>query len=215
MPGRSISGASFRAMAGVVAIFAVTLLAIAAKPAGNHAGTIAKERYLSPLEMISSLDGRLLYVVCQDSDEVRVVDLQSGKVIGTVAVGHMPRGIASSPDGRQLYITNAWSDTVSVVDTAALRVVKTLTTGAEPSGVVADSSGATLYVANRLSGDVSVIDLKSGKKPSASSPDAEPATWHCRQTESGSIAPIFIPIPEPSARNRIRKSRSSTLHGRW
>jgi YVTN family beta-propeller protein len=164
MPGRSISGASFRAMAGVVAIFAVTLLAIAAKPAGNHAGTIAKERYLSPLEMISSLDGRLLYVVCQDSDEVRVVDLQSGKVIGTVAVGHMPRGIASSPDGRQLYITNAWSDTVSVVDTAALRVVKTLTTGAEPSGVVADSSGATLYVANRLSGDVSVIDLKSGQE---------------------------------------------------
>ena len=164
MPGRAISGASFRLMAKVVAIVAVALLAVAAKPAGRQAGTIAKERYLSPLEMVSSLDGRLLYVVCQDSDEVRVVDVQSRKVIGSVAVGHMPRGIASSPDGRQLYITNAWSDTVSVVDTAAVQVVQTLPTGAEPSGVVADRSGTTLYVANRLSGDVSVIDLKSGQE---------------------------------------------------
>src|ERR1700726_3389435 len=99
MPVRSLSGASFRAMARVVAIFAVTLLAIAAKPAANQSTTISKERYLSALEMISSLDGRLLYVVCQDSDEVRVVDVQSSKVIGRVAVGRMPRGIALSPDG--------------------------------------------------------------------------------------------------------------------
>ena len=114
--------------------------------------------------MILSLDGRLLYVVCQDSDEVRVVDVQSSKVISSVAVGRMPRGIALSPDGRRLYITNAWSDTVSVIDTAALQVVQTLRTGPEPSGVVSDSNGATLYVANRLSGDVSVIDLKSGQE---------------------------------------------------
>jgi YVTN family beta-propeller protein len=164
MQGRSISGASFRAMARVVAIFAVTLLAIAAKPAANQSTTISKERYLSPLEMISSLDGRLLYVVCQDSDEVRVVDVQSSKVISSAAVGRMPRGIALSPDGSRLYITNAWSDTVSVIDTTALQVVQTLPTGAEPSGVVADREGATLYVANRLSGDVSVIDLKSGQE---------------------------------------------------
>src|SRR6202158_1497866 len=164
MPVRAISSASFRLMAKVLAIFAVALLAIAARPAGKQSGTIAKERYLSPLEMISSLDGRLLYVVCQDSDEVRVVDVQSSKVIRSVAVGRMPRGIALSPDGSRLYITNAWSDTVSVIDAAALQVVQTLPTGSEPSGVVSDRSGATLYVANRLSGDVSVIDLKSGQE---------------------------------------------------
>lgn len=161
---RLISSTSFRRMVQVVAIFAVTLLAIAAKPAAKQSAAIPKERYLSPLEMASSHDGRLLYVVCQDSDEVRVVDVQSSKVIGSVPVGHMPRGIALSPDGRQLYITNAWSDTVSVIDTTALQILQTLLTGSEPSGVVSDSNGATLYVANRLSGDVSVIDLKSGQE---------------------------------------------------
>ncbi len=151
-------------MAKLAAIFAAALLAIAATPAPKQAASISKDRYLSPLEMVSSQDGRLLYVVCQDSDEVRVVDLQSSKVISQVPVGRMPRGIALSPNGRQLYITNAWSDTVSVIDTATLHVVQTLSTGYEPSGVVSDRGNTTLYVANRLSGDVSVIDLKSGQE---------------------------------------------------
>ncbi|MFZ0861197.1 MAG: cytochrome D1 domain-containing protein [Candidatus Sulfotelmatobacter sp.] len=164
MPARTISGTSFRLMAKITAIFAVALLAVAAKPAGKQSAALPKERYLSPLEMVSSPDGRLLYVVCQDSDEVRVVDVQSTKVISSIAVGRMPRGIAMSPDGRRLYITNAWSDTVSVIDTTALQVVQTLPTGSEPSGVVSDNNGTSLYVANRLSGDVSVIDLKSGQE---------------------------------------------------
>jgi YVTN family beta-propeller protein len=164
MAVRPISCTSFRRMIKVAAILAVALLAIAASPAAKLSTATTRERYLSPLEMVSSPDGRLLYVVCQESDEVRIVDVQSSKVIGNVQVGRMPRGIVMSPDGRQLYITNAWSDTVSVIDTATLQVVQTLTTGSEPSGVVTDRDGTALYVANRLSGDVSVIDLKSGQE---------------------------------------------------
>jgi YVTN family beta-propeller protein len=151
-------------MAQVIAILSVALLAVAARPAAKATSSIPKERYLSPLEIASSLDGRRLYVVCQDSDEVRVVDVQTNKVVGNIPVGHMPRGIALSSDGRQLYVTNAWSDTVSVIDTATLQVVQTLSTGTEPSGIVSDNGGATIYVANRLSGDISVIDLKTGQE---------------------------------------------------
>ena len=164
MPTRPISGTSIRQIVRVLAILAIALLAIAAKPAPTQSAAIPKERYLSPLEIVSSLDGHLLYVVCQDSDEVRVVDLKSSKVISRIAVGRMPRGIALSLDGRRLYITNAWSDTVSVIDTATLQVLQTLPTGSEPSSVVSDKDGTALYVANRLSGDVSVIDLKSGQE---------------------------------------------------
>ena len=158
----SIPHASFRRMVQVAAVLAVALLAIAAKPAPRQSASARKERYLSPIEMALSPDGRLLYVVCQDSDEVRVVDAQTNKVVGVVSVGRAPRGIALSPDGQQLYVTNAWSDSVSVIDTASLKVVQTLATGFEPSGIVVDRNGETLYVANRLSGDISVIDLKTG-----------------------------------------------------
>lgn len=150
--------------ARVAAVLAMALLAIVVKPGAKQSATVIRERYLSPLEMAFSADGHLLYVVCEGSDEVRVVDVPSGKVVGSVAVGHAPRGIASSPDGHWLYVTNAWSDNVSVIDAAALKVVQTLPAGFEPTGVVSDLNGTTLYVANRLSGDVSVIDLKSGQE---------------------------------------------------
>jgi YVTN family beta-propeller protein len=151
--------ASFRNLMRISGILAVCILAIAAKPAPKQSGQIPREHYLSPIEMVVSPDGRLLYVVCQDSDEVRVVDALSGVVAGAIKVGHVPRGIAQSSDGRRLYITNAWSDTVSVIDTASRQVIQTLPTGFEPSGVVVDHANAFLYVANRLSGDVSIIDL--------------------------------------------------------
>ncbi len=150
--------------AALIGVLAVTLLTMAARPASQQSAALLKQRYLSPIEMAQSADGRLLYVVCQDSGEVRVVEVKSGKIVGNVAVGHVPRGIAQSPDGRRLYVTNAWSDTVSVIDTASLKVVQTLSTGFEPSGVVLDRAGKTLYVANRLSSDISVIDLETGEE---------------------------------------------------
>ena len=159
-----ISHSNFRRMAKIAGIVTFTLLAIAARPAPQQSRTLPKERYLSPIEMAFSSDGRVLYVVCQDSDEVRLVDVESGKVQSTISVGHVPRGIALSPDGRRLYVTNSWSDSVSVVDTTTREVVQTLPTGFEPSGVVTDNPGTTLYVANRLSGDISVINLKSGQE---------------------------------------------------
>jgi YVTN family beta-propeller protein len=147
-----------------IGILAVCLLATAASPSPQQAAALPKERYLSPIEMSFSPDGRLLYVVCQDSDEVRIVEEKTGKVLTKIPVGRVPRGIAQSPDGSHLYVTNAWSDTVSVIDTARREVVQTLPTGFEPSGVVVDRPGTTSYVANRLSGDISVIDLKSGRE---------------------------------------------------
>ncbi len=122
----------------------------------------ADDAYLSPSDMALSADGRLLYVVCERSDELRMVDTATGKVTQRVRVGHVPRSLAVSPDGKWIYVTNSWNDTLSVIDAAAGAVTRTLATGAEPISVVADRTGETLYVANRESNDVSVIDAESG-----------------------------------------------------
>jgi len=121
-------------------------------------------QYLSPGELAISSDGRWLYVVCERSNELRIVDTHSGSVVKSVPVGRVPRDITLSPDGHQIYVTNSWDDNVTVIDAADLVPRRTLPTGWEPTGAVTDQVGKTLYVANRLSDDVSIIDLEGNRE---------------------------------------------------
>jgi len=150
--------------AKIVPIAALVLAVVAAKPAPKPVEALPQEHYLNPLEMALSPDGQLMFVVCEGTDEVLVLDLKSAQVVSHVPVGHQPRAIAVSPDGYRAYVTNSWNDTISVIDVGVAKVVQTLATGAEPTGIVTDKPGETLYVANRLSNDISVIDLKTGQE---------------------------------------------------
>jgi YVTN family beta-propeller protein len=118
--------------------------------------------YASPLEVLLSPDGARLYVLCQQSEEVRVLDASSFAVIKNIAVGRVPRGISLSADGARLFVTNSWDDTLSVIDTATLAVTATWPVGAEPSSVVEDRAGKRLFVANRISNDIAVLDAQTG-----------------------------------------------------
>ena len=120
------------------------------------------EPYLSPSEMAFSPDGRFLYVLCEDSDQLLLLNANNGAVLQRIHVGHIPRAVAVSPDGRLAFVSNSWDDTVSVIDTATSAEVRIIKAGAEPYGLVVDRAGKTLYVANRISNDISVIDISSG-----------------------------------------------------
>ncbi len=118
--------------------------------------------YASPLEVLPSPDGARLYVLCQQSEDVRVLNASTYAVIKTIPVGRVPRGISLSPDGTQLFVTNTWEDTLSVIDTRALAVTATWPVGAEPSSVLEDRGGKRLFVANRISNDVAVLNAQTG-----------------------------------------------------
>jgi YVTN family beta-propeller protein len=146
-----------------LAALAVALLAVAFwtdRPV--HASADDAVDYASPLEVQLSPDGVRLYVLCQQSEEVRVLDAASFAVIRKIAVGRVPRGFSFSPDGGRLFVTNSWDDTLSVIDTSTLAVVATWPVGAEPSSVVEDRAGKRLFVANRISNDVAVLDAQTG-----------------------------------------------------
>src|ERR1035437_6795927 len=118
--------------------------------------------YASPLEVLLSPAGARLYVLCQQSEEVRVLDATSFAVIRKIAVGQVPRGFSLSTSGERLFVTNSRNDTLSVIDTGTLAVVATWPVGAEPSSVVEDRAGKRLFVANRISGNVAVLDAQTG-----------------------------------------------------
>jgi len=121
-------------------------------------------RYLSPVALKLSPDGRRLYVVCEDSNLVLAVDTKTQRIIGRVKVGRRPEGIAISPDGETLYVSNEWSNTVNEIDEGSLRVIRTLKAGWGPVGITTDRAGKFLYTANTLGNNISVIDLSSRKE---------------------------------------------------
>ncbi|MGD0507002.1 MAG: beta-propeller fold lactonase family protein [Terriglobales bacterium] len=145
-------------------LFVLATIASAGVKPATFKSASQESQYLSPGELAISPDGRRLYVVCEKSDELRVVDTQTGKLVKRIAVGHVPRGLSLSADGKQIYVANSWTDTISVIDAAKLETIRTLATGFEPISVVSDRQGETLYVADRLSDAISVIDLRSGKE---------------------------------------------------
>ncbi len=120
--------------------------------------------YSSPVEMLFSPDGARLYVLCQGTDEVRVLDASTYAEIKKIRVGHIPRGFSFSPDGARMFVANTWDDTISVIGTKALEVSATWPVGAEPSNVVEDRAGKFLFVANRISNDVAVLDAQTGEE---------------------------------------------------
>jgi YVTN family beta-propeller protein len=130
--------------------------------AGEEGRSTESVAYASPLEMLLSPDGARLFVLCQGSEEIRVLDAASYVVIKKIAVGRVPRGFSFSPDGKRLFVTNSWDDTLSVIDTTTLAVTATWPVSAEPSSVVEDREGKRLFVANRISNDVAVLDAETG-----------------------------------------------------
>ena len=143
----------------------ILLVAQRPRPAAAAEHTSASEaalRYLSPVALQISPNGQRLYVVCEDSDAMLVVDTRTQRVVGRVEVGKRPKGIALSPDGNTLYVSDEASDAVTEIDAQTLEIRRTISVGWRPVGLVTDRAGTTLYVANTLGDDVSVVDLSTG-----------------------------------------------------
>ena len=64
-----------------------------------------------------------------------VYDAKSLVIMGAVAVGGRPWGLALSPDGRYLYTANGPSNKVTVIDTGTLTLIATINVGNRPWGV--------------------------------------------------------------------------------
>ena len=118
--------------------------------------------YASPLEVLLSPDGVRLYVLCAQSEDVRVLDAATYAVLKTIKVGRSPRGMALSAAGDRLFVTNSLDDTLSVIDAQTMTMVDTWSVGGEPSGVVENHTRKQIFVANRISNDVAVLDAQTG-----------------------------------------------------
>lgn len=117
--------------------------------------------YFSPFNMAVTNDGKTMYVIAQDTDQLLVVDLVKNKVINKIDVGQHPHSVIIDKAQKRIYVSNQWSDTVSVIDLSLSEVIDTLITGNGPSGLAFSADEKYIYVVNTFGSDVSVFELST------------------------------------------------------
>jgi len=108
-------------------------------------------------------DGRFVLSTHPTRGVVSVVDLQSNKVVRTIATGPSPNFAMVTRDGRRAFVTNSGNGTLSEIDLKDWKSVRTLEAGPGAEHAVLSADEKTIYVANPRAAIVSVVDVASGK----------------------------------------------------
>ncbi|MCP4260955.1 MAG: beta-propeller fold lactonase family protein [Planctomycetes bacterium] len=159
-------------------------------------------RYKTPLNMALSPGGKEIFVACEASHTVIVVDVQKLKKVAEIKVGHHPTDVTFSPDGAKAYVSNRLDDTVSVINVPSRQVIATFSVGDEPHGLLTDLGGKHLYVLNTSADSISVIDTVTLKEIKRLSASRNP--WSLSRSPDGSEVYItnnlsrFVEIRTPS-----------------
>jgi YVTN family beta-propeller protein len=127
--------------------------------------------------------GARLYVTNERSGDLSVIDLETQRVVATVALGKRPRGVRVSPDGALLYVALSGSpisppgtdestlpppdrsaDGIGVVDLRTLQLVTVIPVGTDPEQLAVSKDGERLFVANEDAATVSVVAAADGRR---------------------------------------------------
>src|SRR4029077_15847684 len=177
--------------------------------AGNAARVVTRIPVRgTPNKMILNRSGSGLFVACDKSDSVAIVDTQSDRLISQFPAtapkdvflnprgfkGSNPNSLALSPDERTLYVTEGGTNALGVVklDTDAGRVDGLIPTGWYPNAVSVSGDGGRLYIVNGKSPE--------GPNPTGCGYTPSPAAGHTKnafifqRTKAG-----FLTLPVPSS----------------
>ena len=98
--------------------------------------TIEGGDLVRPMGVVSSADGKQVFVSTGRGKSVVIIDTATNKVTGAIEVGERPWGIAASADGNFVFTANGPSNDVSIVSILDRKVVARVAVGDRPWGLV-------------------------------------------------------------------------------
>lgn len=116
----------------------------------------------APHGMAVSNNGRLLFVTCEDRNEVVVISIYDRKVIRRIPTGQAQSHIiVLSPDNMRAYVANFGPGTVSVLDLVRGKLLKVIPVGPGTEGINISADGRSLYAASVLTNLLMKIDTET------------------------------------------------------
>jgi len=137
----------------------VTVVDLAARRA---TATIDLGSFTRPHGIVVAPDG-MVWVTCEGSRAVVVIDPKQGKVIRSYETGEqVTHMVVLTADGGKAFTANIRSNTVTMIDKASGAITR-IEVGEGPEGIDIAPDGRELWVAHRGDGGLSIIDPTSGK----------------------------------------------------
>jgi YVTN family beta-propeller protein len=126
-------------------------------------GDIDLRPYIAPHTLKLGLDG-LIYITCENSAVVAVIDRSTRKVVDAIDSGSTNgHRLIISPDGRRLYTENEEDGTVSVIDLPSRKLLRKIKTPRPLAGIAISADGRTVVAVDDEEPTLFLIDAASDR----------------------------------------------------
>jgi YVTN family beta-propeller protein len=126
-----------------------------------HVGDIDLRPYIAPHTLKLGPDG-LVYITCENSAVVAVIDRSTHKVVDAIESGSTNgHRVIISPDGRRLYTENEEDGTVSVIDVPKRKLLRKIATPRALAGIAISADGRTVVAVDDVEPTLFLIDAES------------------------------------------------------
>src|SRR5262249_13893482 len=128
-----------------------------------HVGNIDLRPYIAPHTLKLGPDG-LIYITCENSAVVAVIDPKTHKVIDAIDSGSTNgHRLIISPDGQRLYTENEEDGTVSVIDLRKRKLLGKIKTPRSLAGIAISADGRTVVAVDDVQPVLFLIDPEAGR----------------------------------------------------
>ena len=128
-----------------------------------HVATIDLRPYIAPHTLKLGADG-FIYITCENSAKVVVIDRKSNKVAGAIDSGSTNgHRLIIAPDGERLYTENEEDATVSVIDLQSRKLLDKIATPRPLAGIAISPDGRTVVAVDDAEPGLFLIDTEAGK----------------------------------------------------
>jgi YVTN family beta-propeller protein len=123
-----------------------------------HVGDIDLRPYMAPHTLKLGPDG-LIYITCENSAVVAVIDRSTHKVVDAIDSGSTNgHRLIISPDGQRLYTENEEDGTVSVIDLPNRKLLRKIQTPRALAGITISADGRTVVAVDDEQPTLFLID---------------------------------------------------------
>ena len=129
----------------------------------ERAADIDLRPLIAPHTLKLGPDG-LIYITCENSAVVAIIDPAANKVIGTIETGSTnAHRLIISGDGQRLYTENEEDATISVIDLPARRLIGQIKTPHPLAGIAISADGRTIIAVDDAEPNLFLVDAATEK----------------------------------------------------